>query len=386
MSVPLMEDHSKELAKQIEGLHFTEEELQGVAEIEELDNEPIDGEEKWVVGKLISPRIVDGPLLIRVYFLVWKPQLLEEATSLGPNMFLFKFKKAEDKDFVLGRYPWTVDGELLALKSFDMLLTPKEYDFHPLPIWARIYVVPLGYMNRKVGEAIGNKFGKRIATNLRDDMGCAGEYLRLRIEMDCSKPLKRCMMLGRNIKSEQPRVCMFKYERLPRFCFYCVIIGHEHQLCLDKPEGNLPPFQYGDWLRVKFTNAMDVNRKKSRPRIVYAPKVEPDGNGRAVAIDQLGHFATAKAKSKSAKRALKEKSEGKSLKNLKKEKVVPCPSFYGVEDEQEVVSPPKAPISLTRSKQDLLACMALVIDQESIWIENLLISCKGNLNCRGYWG
>ncbi|KAK8494156.1 hypothetical protein V6N11_071891 [Hibiscus sabdariffa] len=103
---------------------------------------------------------------------------------------------------------------------------------------------------------------------------------------------------------------------------------------------------------------MDANRKKSRPGIVYAPKVESDGNGKgskakdhgvikgkavvvtlvdqerrtkgeaskekedclAVAIEQSGHLATPKAKSKSGKHSLKEKSEGNNLKKLKKEK------------------------------------------------------------------
>ncbi|KAL4272949.1 hypothetical protein GQ457_13G013230 [Hibiscus cannabinus] len=282
MCVHAIDDPSKELAKQIEGLHFTEEELKGVDEIEELDKDPIEGEEKWVVGKLISPRIVDDPQLIRVYFSVWKKHPLEEATSLGPNMFLFKFKKEEDKDFVLGRCPWTFDGELLALKSFDRLLTPKEYDFHPLPIWVRIYDVPLGYMNSKADEAIGNNFGKHIATDLRDVMGCAGEYLRLRIDIDGSKPLRRCTVLGRNFKSGQPRVCMVKYERLPRFCFYCGIIGHEYQLCPDKPKGVSPPFQFGDWLRVESTNDIDGNRKKSCPGIVFAQKGKPDDDGKVL--------------------------------------------------------------------------------------------------------
>ncbi|KAL4311813.1 hypothetical protein GQ457_01G032130 [Hibiscus cannabinus] len=353
------DDPSKELAKQIEGLHFTEEELKGVDEIGELNKEPIEGEEKWVVGKLVSPRIVDGPQLIRVYFSVWKKHPLEEATSLGPNMFLFKFKKEEDKDFVLGRCPWTFDGELLALKSFDRLLTPKEYDFHPLPIWVRIYDVSLGYMNNKAGEAIGNNFGKHIVTDLRDDMGCAGQYLRLRIDIDCSKPLRRCTVLGRNFKSGQPRVCMAKYERLPRFCFYCGIIGHEYQLCLDKPNGVFPPFQFGDWLRVESTNDIDGNRKKSRPVIVFAQKGELDVGGKVlkdkahdviegksskivvdhdsglkgedsgmkgeatkknekspnVTTDELGHLAIPKAKPKNAKHSYKERGEGNSLKN-----------------------------------------------------------------------
>ncbi|KAK8669466.1 hypothetical protein V6N13_106897 [Hibiscus sabdariffa] len=39
---------------------------------------------------------------------------------------------------------------------------------------------------------------------------------------------------------------------------------------------------------------------------------------------------------------------------------------------------------LIQSKPGLRACMTIVIVQGSTWIGNLLISCKGNLNCCGY--
>ncbi|KAL4335056.1 hypothetical protein GQ457_07G000060 [Hibiscus cannabinus] len=354
--VSLMEDSSKILVQEMEGLRFTEDELQVVEEIEALGLEPVQGEERWVVGKLVSPRIVDGPLLIRIYFSVWKNQPLEEATSLGPNMFLFKFKKDEDRDFVLGRCPWTFDGELLALKPFDKLLSPKDYDFHPLPIWMRIYDVPLGFMSSKVGEAVGNKFGKCIATDLRDEKGCSGEYLRVRVEIDSSRPLKRCTVLGKNAKTGQPRVCMVKYERLPRFCFYCGIIGHEFQLCPDLPKGDTPTFQFGDWLRVEPLKSNDLAKRKVRPGIVYAPKLEEsgskqnqkgttleakgesetklvemgdgsgsnkvviEGNDKSLTVgpNQSGQPITPRPKHKNAKRALKEKIEENGSKKSKK--------------------------------------------------------------------
>ncbi|KAL4348543.1 hypothetical protein GQ457_17G007650 [Hibiscus cannabinus] len=354
----LMEDSSKILVQEMEGLRFTEDELQVVEEIEALGLEPVQGEERWVVGKLVSPRIVDGPLLIRIYFSVWKNQPLEEATSLGPNMFLFKFKKDEDRDFVLGRCPWTFDGELLALKPFDKLLSPKDYDFHPLPIWMRIYDVPLGFMSSKVGEVVGNKFGKCIATDLRDEKGCSGEYLRVRVEIDSSRPLKRCTVLGKNAKTGQPRVCMVKYERLPRFCFYCGIICHEFQLCPDLPKGDTPTFQFGDWLRVEPLKSNDLAKRKVRPGIVYAPKLEEsgskqnqkgatleakgesetklvemgdgsgsnkvvvEGNDKSLTVgpNQPGQPITPRPKHKNAKRALKEKMEESGSKKSKKAK------------------------------------------------------------------
>ncbi|KAL4354573.1 hypothetical protein GQ457_06G005060 [Hibiscus cannabinus] len=91
----------------MEGLQFTEDELHVMEEIKALGQESVEEEEKSVVEKLVSSRTVNGPLLIKIYF---------------SNMFLFKFKKVEDKEYVLRRCPWTFDGELLALTSYDRLL------------------------------------------------------------------------------------------------------------------------------------------------------------------------------------------------------------------------------------------------------------------------
>ncbi|KAL4319870.1 hypothetical protein GQ457_18G007560 [Hibiscus cannabinus] len=299
-------------------------------------------------------------------------------------MFLFKFNKEEDKDFVLGRCPLTFDGELLALKPFDRLLIPKDYDFHPLPIWVRIYDVPLGFMSSKVGEAVGNKYGTSIATNLRDENGCSGKYLRVRVEIDNNKPFERCTVVGRNAKMGQPRVCVTKYKRLPRFCFYCGIIGHEFQLYPDLPKGDTPTFQFGDWLRVEPPKSNDLAKRKVQPGIVYVSKDEASGSGqnlKGTTLEAIGekevmlakeenetgtandvveengnsliigpnksrHPNTPKPKHKNTKRPLNGKMEESCSKKSKKAKSLSCPKLDEVKIKQEVVTPLEAPISM----------------------------------------
>ncbi|KAL4296417.1 hypothetical protein GQ457_12G000180 [Hibiscus cannabinus] len=113
---------------------------------------------------------------------------------LGPNLFLFKFKKVEDREFVLNRCPWSFDGELLALKPFD-------------------------------GERIGATMGVHKAVDLQEGDGRMGEYLRVRTEIDSLKPLRRFIALGKLVDGRL-RMCPVKYERLPRFFFNCGRIGH----------------------------------------------------------------------------------------------------------------------------------------------------------------
>ncbi|KAL4295983.1 hypothetical protein GQ457_12G013380 [Hibiscus cannabinus] len=310
-----------EVAGLMGNLNFSEEELADVNSSGEEMMETMEGTEKWVVGKLISPSIVDSGLLIRVFFAVWKETPLEEASPLGPNLFLFKFKQEEFRDSVLNRCPWSFDGELLALKPFDGLLSPSEYNFHPLHIWLRVYQVPLGLMTQQMGEKIGNTMGVHKAVDLRDGEGRMGEYLRLRSEIDSSRPLRRFITLGK-LADGNPRMCPIKYERLPKFCYHCGRIGHGWELCVDRPVEFQGPFQFGDWLKVDLGKERQHARRKLG--IVYADrKSEREGKegsgdhliesqteeGRSLQLKGKGKLVGTSTKMRAVKRTLKGKNE-----------------------------------------------------------------------------
>ncbi|KAL4319473.1 hypothetical protein GQ457_18G011570 [Hibiscus cannabinus] len=328
-----VKDMAEEVIGLMENLKFSEEELMDVSNNGEDMMETVEGSDKWVVGKLISPAMVDSGLLIRVFFTVWKDTPLEVASPLGPNMFLFKFKKLEDKEFVLNSCPWSFDGELLALKPFNGMLSPGEYNFYPLHIWVKIYQIPLGLMSQQTGERIGSTMGIHKAVDLREGDGRMGEYLRVRTEIDSSKLLRKFIALGK-LADERLRMCPVKYERLPKFCFHCGRIGHGWEICPERPEAFHGPFQYGDWLRVDLgKNRLNLRKK---PRIVYAgkaPEVKPkEGEGERMVGSQeeeeeeeVVETQTGKGKMisntssrlRSAKRSLKGKNEPSLMKQFR---------------------------------------------------------------------
>ncbi|KAL4387855.1 hypothetical protein GQ457_09G016040 [Hibiscus cannabinus] len=207
---------------------FRMKDLEGMDALQFEDDHHVEGLDKLIVGK-------DHPL--------------EDASILNLIMFLFKFWKLEDVDFVLDRCPWSFDGDLLALQCFDKSLSPHDYDFRWLPIWIKVCNIPLGLMTAKVGEVLGNQFGASIATDLRDGDGRLEEYLCIQAVIDGGIPLHRFVVIG-NDRNGKPRVCPVQYERLLTFCLFCGIIGHDVEHCSFLPEGDLPEFQFGPWLKV----------------------------------------------------------------------------------------------------------------------------------------
>lgn len=103
-----------------------------------------------------------------------------------------------------------------------------------LPVWIRVFDLPLSMMTEAMGKIIGAKMGavKKVAV---DDRGRAwDEFLRIRVEHPIHNPLSRWVKLkGKDGTGVQK--FDVKYERIPRFCFFCGHIGHTERDC------NLPP-------------------------------------------------------------------------------------------------------------------------------------------------
>lgn len=106
-------------------------------------------------------------------------------------------------------------------------------------------------MNKDVGTLIGSSSTMGSVDEMDtdiDDVGW-GEFLRVRILLDLTKPLSR----GRFLKLQGKSIWVdFQYERLPRYCFHCGIINHGKEGCSKREathsQGGEP--QYGPWLRV----------------------------------------------------------------------------------------------------------------------------------------
>lgn len=83
-----------------------------------------------------------------------------------------------------------------------------------------------------------------------DHDGAGGEFLRVQVMVDISRPLLRCCKLW----SEGKLVGWvgIKYERLPNFCYWCGCVNHSGKECKvwlrGKGHLNREEQQYGAWM------------------------------------------------------------------------------------------------------------------------------------------
>jgi hypothetical protein len=112
---------------------------------------------------------------------------------VGDNLFIAEFGSTQDLERVLDGSPWNVSKRAVLIKRYDPNQRPTDIVFNLLPIWVRIMNLPFGLMNGKWGGQLEGMIGEVEKLDLDDQGRAWGPYLRAKVAIDVSKPLRRCV-------------------------------------------------------------------------------------------------------------------------------------------------------------------------------------------------
>ncbi|KAK1645023.1 hypothetical protein QYE76_062828 [Lolium multiflorum] len=118
--------------------------------------------EPQAIGRLLSEKPAFAEGLSGALGRAWCPLKGIHCKAVGENIFLFTFYQPSGKRKALEEGPWMFDNDLLVMEDFDVNKSVDEYKFESFPIWVRIFNLPLGRMNRKTGEEMGEVIGEYI--------------------------------------------------------------------------------------------------------------------------------------------------------------------------------------------------------------------------------
>lgn len=150
-------------------------------------------------------------------------------TVLEESMFLFRFDLRIDLNKVLRDGPWRFHQFLLVMKEvFDD--TPLVRDIlTTIPFWVQIHDVSILPQTANVARSVGGLLG----TVLLVDFGLGRNhypYLRARLEMDIRGSLPKGTTL---ILNSADKSVKFKYKWLFSFCFWCGLLDHVIDDCVE---------------------------------------------------------------------------------------------------------------------------------------------------------
>jgi hypothetical protein len=183
---------------------------------------------KCLVGKVWTEKTVNREAFRSVMASVWRNVGRVRFKELHENIWLFEFADEAAKKRILEGRPWTFDKQMLVINEYDGNTPASQLEFNQSPFWVQVHNMPLVCMNKNVGTKIGSSMGILEEVDVAGDERGWGNYLRLRVILDITKPLDRGRALNMGGKSTW---IDFKYEKLPLLCFRCGCIIHGSNGC-----------------------------------------------------------------------------------------------------------------------------------------------------------
>lgn len=219
-----------ELEAEMKRLNLSAAEKKGIKI--ERQKEIVQEDDDWqAIGKALTDKSISTEGLHQTLGRIWcgdKGMVIKDA---GENKFLFSFNHQMGKKRALEDGPWMACHSLLVMVPYDRRKELAAVEFNHVPIWIRIFRLPMGMTNKSIAEVVGNVVGEFMDVDVEENGTAAGYYLRVKVKIDIRVPILR----GVNIDAEEDdggsRWCPFEYEFLPEFCHCCGIIGHMDRHC-----------------------------------------------------------------------------------------------------------------------------------------------------------
>lgn len=142
-------------------------------DIEEIRN----CERRCLLRKVCANRRVGLEVLRSTMLKVWKVDKAVTFKFLGENLFAVMFVKTRDRDRALVGRPWLFDNAMFLLKLVDLNISPHAKELTTECFWVQLHRLPMGCINCKIGEQIGNLIGRVVMVDVPYDRIGWGQFL-----------------------------------------------------------------------------------------------------------------------------------------------------------------------------------------------------------------
>ncbi|CAD6247109.1 unnamed protein product [Miscanthus lutarioriparius] len=200
-------------------LQLSEEEKDGVVLAKE-DRENLPAVKWMAAAKLLTAKEFSVTSLVSTMRSAWNPAREVTFRSIGKNLLVVQAFCLGDWKRIMEDGPWIFRGYALMLEELDGST-----------------IIPSEMPRCLVGEVQEIEM-KAIASR-------TGDFHRVRVKLAAAKPLIRVVTLAP--EGQVKILLQVKYEKLPRFCAHCGLMGHVHLECGAR-EYTEKDLQFGSWM------------------------------------------------------------------------------------------------------------------------------------------
>ncbi|KAK1379781.1 hypothetical protein POM88_026525 [Heracleum sosnowskyi] len=193
-------DTTNDIARMMNNITLEEEEERGLAvEVTEEDenHEAFYGLDAklCLMGRFITEGVVDFPSMKQTLAALWRPGRGVHIRDIDVNLYLFQFYHEIDVKRVVDGSPWSFNRKVLVIARMKEGDVPRGVRLNSLDLWVQIHDLRAGFMTERIVKEVGNYIGCFVESCPRNFTGVWKEYLRVRVTVDLSKPLKRRMKI-----------------------------------------------------------------------------------------------------------------------------------------------------------------------------------------------
>ena len=143
---------------------------------------------------------------------------------------------------------WTFDNQLLMLKRWHKGMIAGNMKWEHASLWIQIWGAPFDMVSPIVASKVGSRLGVVEEVKKRRQQDEQNIFMRVRVALPIAKPLCRGSYIA-GPDGEHTRI-QFKYKRMPIFCHFCGLLGHNLRHCAShyaaEKNGGVGEYQYGD--------------------------------------------------------------------------------------------------------------------------------------------
>ncbi|KAK1683603.1 hypothetical protein QYE76_044451 [Lolium multiflorum] len=235
---PTLEELLKSLeikGEEIEGLFVAKSEVEALKE-----------ETKWMaVMRVLTSKPFSATSMKKTLKFAWAPAQEVSFRDLDGGRFIVQANCLGDWKRITEQGPWIFRDHGVLVEKYDGSCRVSAVDLHRIHAWVQIHDVPELYRKRGLITGLVASIGEVLMVDMNSTGSEGGDFVRARVWLDVRKCLTRFV----SFKPEggSPVIMRVKFEKIPRFCAICGLLGHEQEEC-GSGEHTPAEVRFGKWL------------------------------------------------------------------------------------------------------------------------------------------
>ena len=144
-----------------------------------------------LAAKFLMKQIVNMESVAHTFQPLWRLEKDFQIKDMGENILFFHFKDECDLDRVIEHKPWTYDKHLVIFEKVVANVPISALAFQFTSFWIQIHNLPIHCLNPETRDEIGSSLGTTLLMTDSKSDGEKGNYLRVWVRIDITKPLNR---------------------------------------------------------------------------------------------------------------------------------------------------------------------------------------------------